>query len=33
MPDFDEKPEEGEKPDEKSDDKPEEETSGDDQKA
>ena len=33
MPDFDEKPEEGEKPDEKSDEKPEEETSGDDQKA
>ena len=33
MPDFDEKPEEGEKPDEKSGDKPEEETSGDDQKA
>ena len=33
MPDFDEKPEEGEKPDEKSDDKPKEETSGDDQKA
>ena len=33
MPDFDEKPEEGEKSDEKSDDKPEEETSGDDQKA
>ena len=33
MPDFDEKPEEGEKPDEKSGEKPEEETSGDDQKA
>ena len=33
MPDFDEKPEEGEKPGEKSGDKPEEETSGDDQKA
>ncbi len=33
MPDFDEKPEEGEKPDEESGEKPEEETSGDDQKA
>ena len=33
MPDFDEKPEEGEKPDEKSDEKPEEETAGDDKKA
>ncbi len=33
MPDFDEKPEEGEKPDEKSGEKPEEKPSGDDQKA
>ena len=33
MPDFDEKPEEGEKAEEKSGDKPEEEPSGDDQKA
>ena len=33
MPDFDEKPEEGEKPNEKSGEKPEEETSRDDQKA
>ena len=33
MPDFDEKPEKGEKPNEKSGEKPEEEQSGDDQKA